>query len=438
MEKIALCVCTIFFIIGYISEPKKLNPITIFFGEWTIILFLTGLKLYSIIPASDYIYQYILVGCISFGIGFYVTKFKKVEIITPSKKINVNEKKIVELNKPILYTLIGITILFLIIDSATSVIALIQGNTLQVIRKYSQEGMQYSSNRFINAFRILIITPMSFVVMPLAAMEFFKQKKDKYIIVSAIIISILKVIGDGGRSPIVFLGMCFIICYFYQTEGRIKRKKIQISKFIIKKKSIYFWGIMIIGALFLYRVTLSRSGADTVRYTYYYFAMEPIMFEKWAVRTDQTGLIGYGMASFNGFLFPLFYLISSVFQVGYPEGWRQIYDLIESVGTDWQAITSMGLTANSYASAFWNLYLDGRVWGIIFGMFLYGVFVSNIYKKVINIQNEKYLSVFCLVMLGVFYSFQFMIFENIYYALAYIVLNFIVYKKKGRSDEKLE
>lgn len=57
------------------------------------------------------------------------------------------------------------------------------------------------------------------------------------------------------------------------------------------------------------------------------------MFEKWALRTDQAGLMGFGRASFNGVLFPLFYLISSLFQIGYPKGWRQIYDIIELVSS---------------------------------------------------------------------------------------------------------
>ena len=74
MAKMALIFCAVFFIVGYLCEPKKINPVTIFFGEWTVILFLANLNLYSLIPASNYIYGYILVGCICFATGFYLIR----------------------------------------------------------------------------------------------------------------------------------------------------------------------------------------------------------------------------------------------------------------------------------------------------------------------------------------------------------------------------
>lgn len=439
MAKMALIFCAVFFVVGYLCEPQKINPVTIFFGEWTVILFLANLNLYSIIPASNYIYGYILVGCICFAIGFYLVRIQPFRIVfyTNGKKLGNTFSG--DLNKKVVYPIIVVTIIFLLIDSAQSIVSLVQGNSLEVIRKYSQEGMQYGSNRFINAIRILVTTPMSYIVMPLATVEFFKYEKNRFIIFSAVIISILRVIGDGGRSPLIFFGLCFILCYFYQSKGRIKRKKLKKAKnkLVIKKKSIIFLCVLLLGIVLLYQITLSRSGANTIRYTYYYFAMEPIMFEKWALRTDQAGLMGFGRASFNGFLFPLFYLISSIFQIGYPKGWRQIYDIIELVGTDWQVITSTGLSANSYASVFWNLYLDGRILGIIVGMFIYGIFVANIYQKVINFKNEKNLSIFCLTMLGLFYSFQFIIFENIYYSLAFLALEFLVFKNGNRNKSNV-
>lgn len=113
-----------------------------------------------------------------------------------------------------------------------------------------------------------------------------------------------------------------------------------------------------LGYLF-WKMTLARNGAGRmISFSYYYFAMQPIMLEKWISRVNSANLVGYGMASFNGFLFPFFYLISNFFQVGYPSYWRSLYDMIEAVGTDWQTITVGGLTANSYVSVFWYLYLD--------------------------------------------------------------------------------
>lgn len=429
MQNVAICFCLIFFLIGYLCEPIKINPVTVFFGEWAIILFLASLNLYSILEASDYIYSYIFLGCLFFGAGFYLTRNLNLKFKIGSNS-NSNSNWQIKVNTNILYFLIIISLCFFILDSLTAIIALLNGGSLDLIRKSAQEGVQYNFSAIVNAFRILIATPMSFVVMPLAAIEIFKENKNKFIIVSAFIIAILRVIGDGGRTPFIFLGLCIIVCYHYQSEKRlIKKLKQWDFKLRIKKRTITYLIIGIIGVIVLYWMTISRSGENTIRYTYYYFAMEPIMFEKWAKQVDSASLYGYGAASFNGFLFPLFYIFANIFRVNYPSGWRRVYDIIERVGTDWQVITSRGLTANSYASAFWNLYLDGRLFGIVIGMFIYGCVAATVYKNVINAQNEKNLSIFCLFMLGVFYSFQFMIFENIYYSIAYLILQFIIYKK---------
>jgi len=442
MATIALAFCIIIFVIGYIFEPRKVNPTTIFFGEWAVILFLAKLNLFSLIEASDYTYKYIFCGCFFFAIGFYMNLWSKKKYFIFRKNNKIINKYTYELNLKILYGLLIITLVFFIIDSIGAINLLLHGYTLEIIRKQAQSGIQYSANIYMNAVRILIASPVSFATVPFAAIEIFKKNKNKFIIVSVLAISILRVIADGGRSPFIFFGLSLVLCFFYQNElAMSKRKKlgkVTIRKLRITKKLKYFVLAAIAGGIFLWIVTLSRSGTNTLKFTYYYFAMEPIMLEKWITITDASKLYGWGMASFNGFFFPLFYVITNVLNVSYPSYWRKIYDLLESTGTNWQIITASGLTANSYVTAFWNLYVDARWVGIILGMFLYGIFVGSVYKKVLYTQNEKDLSIFCLVMLGVFYSFQFMIFENMYYAIGFVLLEFVLYRRIRITEEVLD
>lgn len=441
MANVALLFSLIIFVLGLIVEPKKINPITVFYGEWSIIIYLAKLNLYSLIPAKDSTYGMMLLGLVTFFTGYIFT----IEILQNTKiklrlkkndKESNNHNKQIIINKKNIYILLAFTLLICIINSTRSIISLLQGNTLSVIREAAQDNTLYSNNKLMNALQILVINPVSFAVAPLAAMEIYKKKRNLYLIILPVLIVLLRVIGDGGRSPLIFLILCIILCYFYQGRDGLKRNKITLSsKIIIQKKFKYFAIILIVAFIVLWRITLSRSGNNTIRYTYYYFAMEPTMFEKWAAITDNNKLYGFGMASFNGFLFPLFYIISNIFNVGYPVAWRNIYDLIESVGTDWQVITHTGLTANSYASVFWNLYLDGRVFGIAFGMFVYGAFIAYFYNQILkDKQTEKSLALFCIIMLGLFYSFQFIIFENFYYALGFLFIQFIFYKETYTSQ----
>lgn len=193
-----------------------------------------------------------------------------------------------------------------------------------------------------------------------------------------------------------------------------------------------------LGYLF-WKMTLARNGAGRmISFSYYYFAMQPIMLEKWISRVNSANLVGYGMASFNGFLFPFFYLISNFFQVGYPSYWRSLYDMIEAVGTDWQTITVGGLTANSYVSVFWYLYLDGRLFGVIIGMALLGYIMSALYERVIKEQTTRLMAAYSLLMVGLFYSFQYIVFSNMSNALGLLII-FLAYKRvRPDSIEKIK
>lgn len=432
MALLSIAVCWSFFLFGLAREPIKINPTTVFFGEWAIIVTLANLHLYNLYQASEETYSYILIGCISFGIGLY--GIRAMEDYYLKRKKPTEKKYCFELNKKLVYTLLAITLVFYIIDTMSVIIVLMQGGTLASVREQAQEGIQYTGNPYLNAFRIIVANPVSYAAMPIAAIEAFKKNRDNLILYPSIAIAVLRVINDGGRMPFILLTVCFLICFSYRHIPAKKQYRKNFLNKKITKQTLIFILLVIVGALFIYVVTLSRSGENTRRYTYYYFAMEPIMFEKWAETVDSLSLYGFGTVSFNGIIFPFLYLVGNIFKLGYPPYWRTIYDTIESIGTNWQIITSTGLTANSYVSIFFDLYFDARVFGIIFGMFAYGIFVGSIYNKAIAERNEKNTAVFCLVLFGLFCSFQFILFENIYFALAYLFISILFYKKRQLKE----
>ena len=155
------------------------------------------------------------------------------------------------------------------------------------------------------------------------------------------------------------------------------------------------------------------------------------MAEKWMNIIQNNGLIGYGMAAFNGILFAFFYLTTNILQLGsYPVFWKQIYDTIEGFGTQWQIITTTGSTANSYVSIFTTFYLDGRIIGIVLGMLVYGIWIAYIYNKCLKNRTERNIAIYSFSLIGVFYTFQQFVFQNIYYAIAFIMLVMFMYKKE--------
>lgn len=417
---------------SYFFEKNYINPLTIFFSEWGIILFLSSLELFHIQSVSEEYYMYILWGCISYFLGYMFIRNLKYGNNTLQKQ---SDYKFV-LNKKVVYFFSVVTATFFLFDFVHAATLLLSGQNLNYIRQRAQEGSLFS-NPILNAIRILIAAPFSLALTPVVASNFFSKKRNNFLLGITIVILIERLLSDGGRSPIIYLLICIAISFLLYKQNNLKYKK-KILKFSIlkfRKKSILFMLTIFIGLVSLYYITKSRSGDNSLRYTYYYFAMEPLMFEKWSKIVSQMGLIAYGMASFNGYIFSFFYLMVNAIPIfTYPESWRTIYAVIENIGTQWQTITTIGTTANSYTSIFWTLYFDGRVCGIIIGMFLFGIFTGYFYKKVIINMNEKNLSLYCMIAIGVFYTFQQLIFQNIYWSLALIYILKLMYKKEQINE----
>lgn len=410
------------FFLSIINERKILNPITVFFGEWFVVLFLSKLKLFGILEVQNNIYVLILIGCFAYAIGFYGYAFLAKHVSFYSKK-NLNYK----LNQRIVYTLAILTLLFFFIDFAKSAGSLMSGG-LAALRLQAQNGSFLSGNSLLNALRILIFAPFSLALSAVApAHLFFSEDKNRIrLFIVTLLIMLERLFSDGGRSPVIYLMFSFMICYFFSLTP--KRRTVALTLQISKRK-LYIYILVIFAIVLLYEVTLSRSGNNALRDTYYYFAMEPVMFNKWSNIVESNGLMAYGMASFNGILFAFFYILKNILGLSTPLYWESIYSIIEGLGTQWQTITYGGLQANSYASIFWTFYFDGRTLGIILGMLLYGIFVSIVYKSALNSTNQKNVAIYSLVLIGVFYTFQQLVFQNIYYSIAFLMLLFLFFKK---------
>lgn len=438
MQNYLLIFCTVVFVISYVIENRKINPITLFFGEWMIMIFLNSLGLFSLSKTDNETYMIMFVGCVAFLVGSLLKLIFPTTIRIKNKTHRAYSNNI---NKRIIYTLSIFTIIFLVIDGMNSYVSLLRGMSFAEIRQMAQSGAQFS-NRIMNAIRIIIVSPFSMAIMPIAAMEILNEKRDKRVLGFAIIITALRTFSDGGRSAFFYFAMSLAIGYTYHRKSGKARFNIS-NRFngklrITRKKFMALFIAAGLGYLF-WKMTLARNGAGRmISFSYYYFAMQPIMLEKWISRVNSANLVGYGMASFNGFLFPFFYLIFNFFQVGYPSYWRSLYDMIEAVGTDWQTITVGGLTANSYVSVFWYLYLDGRLFGVIIGMALLGYIMSALYERVIKEQTTRLMAAYSLLMVGLFYSFQYIVFSNMSNALGLLII-FLAYKRvRPDSIEKIK
>lgn len=428
---IAMIVCLIFICISIISIRISINPLLILGVLWLLILILNSLGLYQLNATNKEIYSIISWGIIAFGIGYIVVSiFKKkytFSLNRVNKNIRINTQR-AYIPKYKLLCIMGIICIIFYLKSMPTILSLlINGEGLDTIRNMVQdpESIVNVRSNIENAIRILIIIPVSLALEVIVAIDFWFGKRQKKLLVITLIMILLRVLTEGGRTPIVNFLMYLIIGFIF-INLKNKRYKLNYNKNKIKKRYIFL--IIVLGAAILYYTTISRVTEEALKTTYYYFAMEPYMFDVWAQIANENKLIGYGMASLNGFIFPVLYVIKNFFGIPFPEYWASIYELILRTDSEWKVIASTGIRANAYVSMFWFFYLDGRVWGVIIGMFLYGMINANYFVNAIKYPNAKNVCIYSLIIQGLFFSFIRFPFSNLYYALAFLFIKFIAYK----------
>lgn len=432
MITIIIFFCVMILILGLIVEKSVVNPLSMFYGLWAVIIFLSSLEAYGLFKTSSTIYKYILIGLISFFIGYLLTRIIQQEYTYKgTNSISKISSGRIEVNLPVVYFLSILSILFYVKEVSLVLNHLISGGSLANIREMAQntDSILHSNKSGLeNALKILIITPFTAALQPIVATDLLlNDKKNKKLFYLNLIIILLRVLSDGSRTLVVYFAISLIVTFFISDKSK---KKVGILRYLG-----FALGIVSIFLIIIF-ITSSRSGENGLRFAYYYFSMQPIMFEKWAYLVESSGFKGFGIGALNGFIFALFYVLNNMFNIPYPSMWREAYQFIEGTGTNWQTITSYGTSANSFVSAFWVLFLDGRLIGMVIGMLAYGALSAITFKKAKSTKNIKSVSIYIFIYIGLFYTFVRLQFANIYYDLSLVYLMFILFKKRGFTDEK--
>lgn len=436
---IAIIFCIVVMVYALLKYKCIYQPIIIFNFFWAFILFLEMFHLYGLYKSDDRIYGYILAGLMSFNVGFFLWNYRRKRIKTLFKMNKYSTKKIkyfsYEPRYIMLYLLAILGVMYYSKSAITSFCYLLVGANLGDIRSLVQDSTSiYNSAgrlKIFNAISILLIIPSSYVIQVTGVMDFWFGKRGKKLFILAVILTILSSIGEGGRTNLVNLCIYMVLGYFLSGSKLEKNFQMTIAK--KKERKRFFVVSLISGIAFLFWFTVSRTGHTIFKNLYLYFSMQPYMFNLWSEKVDIEEIIGYGEASLNGFSFAVLYVIKNIIGINFPVHWKKVYDLIRATDSEWQIITSISTKANAYVGSFWFFYVDGRIYGIILGMFFYGVYLAHIFNDAIKYTNIKVVTLYGFIYQGLAWSFIRFPFSNLYYAIAFLMLNFIVFKSGERE-----
>lgn len=438
MEYIVLIVCILFFLIGFVLEKDKINALTVFAGLWGMIAFLASLELFDLKSASDNTYIIFAIGISSFCIGYLYFRI----FFTRSKTFADEQEKSCNLRKRIIYILFFITILLYLKDLFIVIKHITENNqSLAYIRALAQDKnseLYTSRSGLESCIRMLFLQPFVLAIQPILAVEFIdNRKKSKTLFILNIAILFLRTITDGSRVIFIYFVMHIVLAYIYINKSKNKTVVFQKNR---KVSKILIFFILTIGLIALYKTSVARSGSNTLKNVYYYYSMEPTMFEIWQEVVDSKDVYGYGRASLNGYIFPAIYTIKNTFGIdSYPKEWyNNIFLLINDTDLIWQVIAKDNIKANAYVSIFFFLYLDGRYLGVVIGNIIYGAFLAYFYSKYSKNKNHKNLVCLLFLLQGLLFSYVRMQFSNETYALALIYIWILYNSSNANKKEKNE
>ena len=427
-------------IIAVILEKKLFNPLTIFSGIWAMLTMFQSLGLFQLYETEDWIYSLIIIGEVSFAVGYALFRkgklFSKRIVFTNKSRWSPKESTFV-LRRQYVYMACIICILFYLIDLGTLLPSIISGG-LSEVRAICQDpdGIVYNRRSGIeNAIRTLFVGPVAFAMLPITAVDFFKTRKDKKLLFLCAAIIVLRVITEGGRSVVAYFMLHIVLAFVLKGKKKALQEMFgdnlqKIGQYLKKRKYMVMGvvALVVIGGVALYFTTLARSGSDAAIHMYFYVAMQGKMFEIWAKRVDMEHLYGFGIASLNGFVYPIIYFIKNIFGFSdFPGYWGKIVNMIQATDSEWQWMSGYG-RANAFVSLFWFFYLDGRTLGMVIGMFVYGMVSAKAYKNALDYPNDKNLCFCMLIMQGLLFSMVRLQFANVFYALAFVYIA-LFYKK---------
>lgn len=417
--------CIALGIMGIKTEKIKLNPITIFSFLWGIIIFFSNMRLYTLYETDIEIYKYIILGVISFVCGYYSFK-----IILKNKVLVISKNKTTyKIRKKMCYMLLILCLLFIAKNIIVNRKILFKdGYNLASVQTAQQEN-DLSSTGLENAISFLIVNPMYISLNVAIIANFLLGDKDFKLFLCLIVLNIGRIITSGGRQSFIQFFFILLIIMSFSQHCKNLEKKI-VKKIKGKKTSVIFIGVIVLIVL-----SLSRS-SNIIKTIYLDFAMQPYMFEYWAKTLDPTNSIAYGLSSTMGFIYPVLYICKNFLRIfsEIPEFFSSIYNMNMLPIEKWIYIGHT-LKANAYVSIFWYLYYDGRLIGILIGMFILGMISNNIYTIAIKRNDMKNVSLYVMIAIMLFYSFGDMEFSKTNFAIAFIYIITIMFKRNGERNK---
>lgn len=388
----ATIACLLLAVIAYSRDNRLYSPAVLFTIYWAILLFLAGLKLYGIYSTSILAVLLVIIGIVSFMLGSLLYNGNK-EIRTFKYTLNKRLYKIgVFICLCSLYLNISFIIEFIISGFDINFIYVTIAN---MTGGETESELSYLYNPNLVILQQFVGYPLLYTLVPISIVEYVTTKKRSYLIVS-IVLSLIRFLFDLRRTYIVIL-VVFIIFVLILRNREILKRKFSSRKFNLRKKILILGAIAALSIGFSF-LSMTRRGENDSDYSlfsnFYYYYVGSLPYLSARLNALQDLQYTFGLTSFRGLVSPFFALFGLLgFDKPYimeiaNENINSLHNTILDISPDHPF--------NSYATCFFEFYLDGGMIGTIVLSLLFGIYAQSLFYKFRNNKSNRYLVKYAL------------------------------------------
>lgn len=432
MEYICIFLLLSVSVMSYVYMPKIYNVSFLFSFFWCIILFLSSQNHYGIYPPSTVAYCYITIGVVAYTIGFFVVMYSKVYCFP--KIFDVDDNLVSDKRYVMFFFL---CMLFLVPD-------------LKMIYYFFQNGMdlhyiyyvvamnsggavtELSELNFGSEWQQIMQTYIGYTlqyILIIGAICKIVYNNEKIYYIPMIILVMIRFLVDVKRTILVMTFFMFIYM-FILVRDMSDSKCFKYSKMSTKKMIICIFAFM---GLYIFLSSM-RVGVDGDNFSifknfyFYYVGCVKYFDLRIAMFVDDISSYTFGTFALRGLLAPLLSILTKVFGIEIPV-YTAASEAIESLhGTVF--MIAPGHNYNSYATAFYEFYVDGGLVGICIESCIFGYISGYLLKRYINTRtllSAMRLSFF----ISVYILFSMLQISSIISYLVWpIIFCFVIYKRK--------
>ena len=419
-------------ILALLCTKKKyrslMNPSILFPIIWTFIFVLGKLRFFRLYEASDTAIACIQLGTLSFTLGSLLWSAIRNHFSFKSSHWLVYDDR--NLNYNVLYAVAGVCIVYFLPQMFRSLAVILSGGGLHSIRGLIQNVD--SSTGIMNFLYNFIILPAAIVIELIGPLDYWFGKRNKILFGLSLVLVLIRVLADAGRTPL-FNFLIYMILGYVCTRNKSR----YLSKEEKRRKKAFRW-VALFAVVFLGLTSLSRAGSSIWRIAYFYFAMPNVLLTRWIEIVDSSKFISYGITSLNGLFYAISYLIKNIFRVDHFKLVIDSFNQIALTDSTWFKINGQTTTANAYVSMFWFMYADGRLFGVLLGSFLYGLYMNILYRNLVSNRSQRNAAIYFLAFQGMVFTFIRFPYAKTYYWIAFLALRFLIYRGNPRKRLRLE